>query len=159
MFCPRCSAGNKLEQKYCRQCGLPLPAVRLALEGQVGEATAEIKKDYDLLSGGAVTLAIFILVAFVNFFLSSEKNWAVIFNLVLGLLIAAPMIYKGLARLERSIKLIEPQGAPLRPSVNQAAPHTPLPAVPDTDPLALRPSAPGSVAEHTTLDLKQSEPR
>lgn len=37
MFCPHCGSENKLE-KYCRQCGLSLTAVRLALDGRIDEA-------------------------------------------------------------------------------------------------------------------------
>ena len=33
MFCPRCSSQNRLEQKFCRSCGLSLSSVRLAVEG------------------------------------------------------------------------------------------------------------------------------
>jgi len=38
MFCPQCGSENEREKKYCRSCGQPLSAVRLALEGRVDAA-------------------------------------------------------------------------------------------------------------------------
>ncbi len=161
MFCPRCSAQNKLEQKYCRQCGLSLPGVRLALEGKIDEAAATIEKDFDKLASGVITFAIFALIALVSSFFSGF-NAAI--NLILGLLIAGPMIYRGLKRLDRAIKLIDPKEQKQKQisepadheSLSQMAPaNAALPPVPDTDPLLSTPP-PGSVAEHTTLNLKQT---
>jgi hypothetical protein len=38
MYCPQCGSENDPDKKYCRSCGLPLSAVRLALEGRVDAA-------------------------------------------------------------------------------------------------------------------------
>jgi hypothetical protein len=159
MFCPRCSAQNKPDQKFCRHCGLSLPGVRLALEGKIDEASATIEKDFNKLASGVFTLAIFALIALASSFFSGF-NAAI--NLILGLLIAGPMIYIGLKRLERSIKLIDPKEQNqkrISEPADQASPNqaeqanAALTPVPDTDPLLSTP-APGSVAEHTTLNLK-----
>jgi hypothetical protein len=163
MFCPRCSAQNKLEQKFCRQCGLSLPSVRLALEGKIDEAAATIKKDFDKLASGALTLIIFALIALIASFFS---GFNASINLILGLLISVPIIYKGIKRLQRSIKLIDSKEQ-LQQQINQPSGKASLeegpakailPQVPDTDPLRSS-QVPGSVAEHTTLDLKQPVPR
>lgn len=158
MFCPKCGAQNRDEQKFCRSCGQSLPAVRMAMEGKIDEATQTLTKDFDKLASGALTLAIFALIALVVSFFSGGSASV---NLILGLLIAGPMIYKGVKRLDRSIKLLNPkEHAKSLPPTSPAAlsqpeaPQAALPSVPDTDPLIVNsPSA--SVVEHTTFQLKQ----
>ena len=163
MFCPKCGAQNRIEQKFCRSCGQSLPAVRMAMEGRIDEAVETLEKDVDKLSIGAVTLAIFAAIALIPSIVSGAASAAV--NLILGLLIAGPMIYKGMKRLDQSIKLLDPKEAAqakIEPAQAQpvlAKPEPPvaaLPTVPNTDPL-LANSAPASVSEHTTLQLNRSE--
>ena len=159
MFCPRCGAQNKLEQKFCRNCGQSLPAVKLALEGKVDEAASTIAKDFNTLAGGILTLIIFALIALVSTFFSGFNAGL---NLILGLLIAGPIIYKGIKRLERSIKLIDVKTKIQEPEPNktttEAVENTMLPPVPETDPLAVS-QIPSTVTEHTTLNLKPPEHR
>lgn len=160
MFCPKCGAQNKAEQKFCRSCGQSLASVRMALEGRLDEVAASLAKDQEKIASGALTLVIFVLIALLaNFF--SGPSTAI--NLILGLLIGATITWRGLKRLDRSIKLLNPkehlaakiEPAPAQPSLAQAEePGAALPAVPDTDPLVASP-LPASVVEHTTLHLKQ----
>jgi hypothetical protein len=163
MFCPKCGAQNKVEQKFCRSCGQSLTTLRMALEGRIDEAAAKLEKDADKLASGAVTLAIFAAIALIPSLISGSGSAAV--NLILGLLIAGPMIYKGMKRLDRTIKLLNPAEAAqskIEPSQTQTVFAKPepsaaaLPAVPDTDPLQVTPAS-ASVTEHTTLHLKRSE--
>jgi hypothetical protein len=157
MFCPRCGAQNKIESRYCRECGLPLTSVRLTLEGRVDEAAARLEKVEGSLTDGAATLGIFVFIALINFFFDSSKNWLVFINLILGLLIAGPMIYKGAKRLEWTRKLMDGKEQ-LRPLDAEPPLHSAVfsPSIPDTDPLQAKPLISGSVTEHTTLNLKQS---
>ncbi len=159
MFCPRCAAQNKSEQKFCRNCGLSLPSIRLALEGKVDEAAATIVKDVDRLAAGAVTFGIFALIALISAFF--DRGYAII-NLTLGFLIAGPIFFSGLKRTEKAIKLIAPKDSPQKQT--NESPGTPaleaadesavaLPAVPDTGKMAHEP-AQSSVTEHTTFELK-----
>ncbi len=147
MYCPRCATENRVEQKYCRNCGLSLMSVRLALEGAVDESAGRIAKDVDRLASGAVTLVVFALIALATCFFS-EVSAAI--NLVLGLLIGGPMIWRGMRGATRAAARLA-AGAPApgleAPRTNAAA----LPAVPDTDRIAA-PAAP--IAEHTTYELK-----
>jgi len=161
MFCPKCSAQNKLEQKFCRNCGQSLSAVRMALEGRIDEAVETLEKDFDKLSSGAVTLLIFAIIALVVSFFTGFNS--VTINLILGLLIAGPMIYKGMRRLDRSIKLLNPKQQPPESSQPQAAPaelnqpsfdSAVSAAVPDTDPMLVPPN-PTSITEETTQNLKR----
>lgn len=155
MFCPRCAAQNKPEQKFCRNCGLSLPSVRLALDGKVEEASATIAKDVDQLVGSAATFGIFALIALVSAFFDRAMP---IMNLALGFLIAGPMFYRALKRAQRAIELIAPTDTPRKSLDEAAGPPALAPAedgtaVPDTGKMAPEP-APGSVTDHTTLELK-----
>jgi len=166
MFCPRCSAQNKLEQKFCRSCGLSLSSVRLALEGKIEEAAAELKRSYNNLGTPIGILGIFIFAALINLFL---WDWGVLINLVLGVLITIGWFHKGFKQMERVLKTLEGKErgrsarAAIAPTDQTASQFEPtlqaelaLPAVPDTDPI-LAPSAPGSIAEHTTFELKRED--
>lgn len=165
MFCPRCGAENRREQKFCRQCGLSLPGVRLALEGRLLPGVESLKKDFDTLASGIVTLVIFALIALISVFFDSSTNWSTAGNLILGLLIAGPIIYRGLKRVERAIKLVDPGAAERQLPESAAVKGEIAGAAPDTDPLqapsslaapsAAPPSvAPLSVTEDTTLHLE-----
>lgn len=152
MFCPRCGAQNKFENRYCRECGLSLATVRLTLEGRVDEAAARLEKIEGSLTSGAVTLGIFVVIALINFFFDSGKNWIVFINLMLGLLIAGPMIYKGAKRLEWVRKLMDGK-AHLQGLESERPAENFLPPVPDTDPLQIQQPMANSVTERTTFNL------
>ncbi|MGE0886524.1 MAG: zinc-ribbon domain-containing protein [Blastocatellales bacterium] len=160
MFCPKCGAQNKIEQKFCRNCGQSLPAVRMALEGRIDEAVATLEKDFDKLSSGVVTLVIFTIIALAISFFSFGSTTI---NLMLGLLIAGPMIYKGIKRLKSSIALLDQKELAQVKKDSSPAPikleqgdysNAALPPVPDTDPI-LRAPIPVSITEETTHKLKQ----
>ncbi|MFN0088138.1 MAG: zinc-ribbon domain-containing protein [Blastocatellia bacterium] len=160
MFCPRCATENRQDQKYCRNCGLSLPSVRSAMEGAVDEAAVSLTKDVDRLSGGATTLAVFALIALATAFFSKESA---AINLILGLIIGGPMIYLGMRGATRAIErmgLRPPESAaPFTPPALEAPRASPaeIPVVPDTGKMApLAP--PGSIAEHTTFELKRPPP-
>ena len=166
MFCPRCGAQNKQEQKFCRNCGLSLPFVRLALEGKMDEAADELKRSYNNLGPAVGTLGFFIFASLINLFL---WDWGVLINLILGVLITIGWFHKGFKQMERVLKTLEgkEREQPARQAIastnqpaSQVEPNSPaqvaLPAVPDTDPI-LVPPAPGSIAEHTTFELKRKD--
>ncbi len=161
MFCPRCAARNKPEQKFCRNCGLSLPAVRMALEGKIDEAAVELKQSYENLGGGVGVMGFFVLAAAVNALL---WDWGVLINLILGFLITIRWFRRGFKQMESVMKTLEGKELRTAPpaivSTDQATaqPELSLPPVPDTDPI-LSPPLPGSIAEHTTFELKQPEPR
>lgn len=156
MYCPQCGTENRPNQKFCRNCGLSLPAVRMALEGVVTESLSTISKEMDRLAGGSATLGIFALIALITCFFS-EVTAAI--NLLLGLLIGGPMIYRGIKTTARLLERMDPEKTQLPPaaSSHQSLPQPPaaeLPAVADTDEIAPPPADRSSITEHTTLNLK-----
>ena len=108
MFCPQCSSENNLEQKYCRQCGLQLTAARIALHGGVDEALARFWSGEGLVAGGSGFLVLSVLAALANIFLNSGPwNYAIIINLLIGLIITLPMTTIGMVRLRRARRALQ----------------------------------------------------
>jgi len=160
MYCPKCSAQNETEQKYCRQCGLPFTFLKLALEGRVDEAVANYKKGGNSLSWSTIILALCLFGALINLFLipGPWNGYAVVANSIVGLVIAFPMIITGLVRLSRAKRLLSSEDQAhrlIKAESHQTA--TLLPPAAVTDPLLSRVPIPGSVTEQTTLHLKSPE--
>lgn len=157
MFCPLCSTENEAGRGYCRQCGLPLGGVRLAISGRAGEALSRYKQGGGALSAGAVVLAVCVLVAVLNLFLSSEpRNYGTLINLLVGLVVALPVIVIGMARVSRAGALLKDDGATAGQIRGQAEHPTSLP--PDARTVALpadRSPAGSTVTEQTTLKLRR----
>ena len=159
MFCPRCSAENNLEQKYCRQCGLQLTAARIALHGGVDEALARYWWGEGLLAGGSIFLILAVLVALANIFLNSGPwNYAVIINLLIGLIVTVPMITIGMVRLRRArraLQLKDEQGqlASDHSQGEKTLAESPHPA----DHLLSAVEVPDSITEGTTRHLTTPE--
>jgi hypothetical protein len=159
MFCPRCSAENNLEQKYCRQCGLQLTAARIALHGGVDEALARYWWGEGLVAGGSIFLLLSVLVALANIFLNSGPwNYAVIINLLIGLIVTVPMITIGMVRLRRARRALQ-----LKDEQGQlASDHSPdektlAASAHPTDRLLSAVEVPNSITEGTTRHLTTPE--
>ena len=157
MFCPLCNTENESEQGYCRQCGLPLSGVRLAISGRAEEALSRYKKGSGALSAGAITLLVCVLIALLNFFLSSEsRNYGTLVNLLIGLVVALPLIIIGMVRVSRAEGLLKDEEFAIHQLRGQTYKPASLPS--DTRrivPLAESPSARNSVTEQTTVKLKR----
>ena len=157
MFCPRCATENKKEQRYCRQCGLTLPAIRLALEGRVDEAIQKYKKSEGALDWGFIILLIGGLNAGANAFF---RAWPpAIFSGVIGFVVGITLILVGLSRMGQASKLLNPPEKKVEPDtqeLNQPGhANSALPPAPITEELKQTPARPLSVVENTTLELKQ----
>src|SRR5690349_16559217 len=101
MFCPKCGANNADELRYCRGCGHGLASHRLALEGKVDDAGTYIRSGSLLVSIGLVVIGIVKLNLILNLIFTPSKL-GVIFNLLLLLLVAVPLIVGGVARISRA---------------------------------------------------------
>lgn len=152
MYCPKCGADNRKHQQYCPNCGTSLKSVNLALSGKVEEASELLTKYYGRLTGGIVTVLIFMVIALISSFF--DKGSAII-NLLLGLAIGGPMIISGLKRVGQAVSIFSPKDAAMigndpspkgLPSGDQAS----LPVAGSDDANAV----PGSIAEPTTARLK-----
>ena len=154
MFCPQCSAENKLEQKYCRQCGLHLTASRISLQGGVGNALRKHRQGEILVAGGGGSLVIFVLAALLNMFLDSGP-YPVLINLLLGLGSAVPLMATGFMYMRRAGRILNPKDEPAQLGGDQSDEIRPLTSSTySTDPLALPMATPDSVTENTTLNLR-----
>jgi hypothetical protein len=157
MFCPRCGTENKLEQHYCRQCGLTLPAVKLALEGQVDEAIGNLKTSKTMLGWGLIIFVLGLLNAGINALLHSWQS--AILSGAVGLLVGKTLILIAMLRLWRANKLLDPPEKKDEPqtSVLTQPEHAvaALPPAPITEELRRRPARSHSVIENTTIKLKQ----
>ena len=74
MFCPQCGSDNEAQKNYCRKCGQPLAAVRVAMEGRVDEATKSIDGEqrvwrYRIRSA----LGVFLIVAAISTIFTAGK--------------------------------------------------------------------------------------
>lgn len=158
MYCPQCGTQNEPRQSYCRQCGQPLMSVQLALDGRVDEATAKFKKAEDLLAGGLLTFAIFVLTGIVSLLIAGLVPFAI--NVMLGFVICLPIVITGLVRVDRLRRLLDPEKAPGKLSLEESGrPVAVLSAARATDPLDSRLPRPGSVTEHTTFTLRPPDPK
>jgi hypothetical protein len=146
-----------LEQHYCRQCGLTLPAVKLALDGQVDEAIQKYKKSETALDWGFVILLIGALNAGINSFFHAWQP--AIFSGVIGFVVGITLILIGLSRMGKANKLLNPpekKVEPETPVINQSdyAAAT-LPPAPITEEIRRTPAPQPSVTENTTIKLKR----
>lgn len=102
MYCPQCGAQNEARHRYCRQCGKLLSTVRLALDGSIDESIAKFKQGGNSLTGGVVTLGVFLFIAIVIYLFGGTEAAAI--DVILGIIISSPMIVKGILTLEKAEK-------------------------------------------------------
>jgi hypothetical protein len=153
MFCPKCGAKNADEQSYCRGCGHGLASHRLAMEGKVEDAGTHIKSGSLFISIGLIIIGIVKLNLILNFFFSPSK-FSIIFNTLLLLLVAVPIMIAGIVRLSRARRTLNPSPQD-DAEVITATEAMPLAAAPTTDHLIATPS----VTEETTRKLTAPAPR
>ena len=155
MFCPRCSTENDPDLKFCRQCGLPLTYVRYALDARLDKAIEKYKKGQDKVGAGLVTFAIMFLLGLGNLAFGSLLGFAA--NIIIGILIALPIVISGFNRFRAVNRLLELEKPDPKAMERSTQPQARLPAAPDTDRSLATPQVPGSVTEHTTFELKRPE--
>jgi hypothetical protein len=162
MFCPKCATENEVQQGYCRQCGQRLSGVRLALEGSADQSLEKLKAGEKWIGGGSATLAAFTVIALAIALLGLAAHdlsfgYIAFLNLVLGSFIGLPLIYFGKSRLKRAARLLTgPQTEQTRANLDQSPRRDDLlTSELNADPSRMR--IPGSVAEHTTLDLQRPD--
>jgi zinc ribbon protein len=152
MFCPKCGIQNQIEQKYCRGCGHHLAGHVIALKGNIEEATIDIKKGSNLVGIGLIVVGICKLNVLLNFFLGADRI-GILFNVLLGLLLAVPLITLGVYRIGRAASSLIPKGGAPENAIDISdEPRNQLPASAATGSVPVP-----SVTERTTLELKEPE--
>jgi uncharacterized membrane protein YqaE (UPF0057 family) len=125
----------------------------------VDEALARYWSGEGLLAGGSIFLILSVLVAFANIFLNSGPwNYAVIINLLIGLVVTLPMITIGMVRLRRArraLQLKDEQGQ--LASDHPQGEKTLAASTHPTDRLLSAVEVPNSITEGTTRHLTTPE--
>ena len=156
MFCPRCAAENDSKQAYCRQCGLGLTDVGLAMQGAATESLAKLKSGSHVMNGGIATLASFMLIAvFITLISITQAHPFLIviamINALLGAIIGLPLVMIGKRRVTKAARLLsgeEPSQAMASQRETQSlntGPESEIKRLPPVD----------SVTEDTTLNLRR----
>jgi len=156
MFCPKCAAENDPRQAYCRQCGLALADVGLALQGAATESLTKLKSGSQLMNGGIATLASFMLIAVFIMLISITQGHPFLMaiamlNALLGALIGLPLVIIGKTRVAKATRLLSGE-EPARAIAADRNDIQSMNAGPELGTNQL--IAPGSVTEHTTLNLR-----
>ena len=155
MFCPRCATQNELEQAYCRQCGLGLSDLRLALNGVPTESLNKLRSGAHLMNGGIATLLAFMVVAIIISLIGMTQGHPVLIaiamiNAVAGALIGLPLVIGGKVRVSQASRLLSSKNS-TRSIDSQRVQNLNAGYESKTNRLP-----PGSVTEHTTLNLNNS---
>ncbi len=151
MFCPRCATENELEKAYCRQCGLRLNDVRLALDGLTSESLIKLKSGSDLMNGGIATISIFMLgavvIAILGMTLGHPPLMAIaMLNALAGALIGLPLVIVGKRRVSQASRLLSGESP-------RSIESRKVQALDPEYESKTNPLPPPSVTDHTTLNL------
>jgi hypothetical protein len=161
MFCSRCGAENVGAQGFCRRCGLPLAAARLASDGRLDEALAKLGKGAGNITSGSLVFVIGLLNAALN---GAFDAWlAAYVSILVGSAVGAPLFAVGLTRVRRAKRILGGEAEAKSPggagSLEGEARATTL--LPEADAGAFDAAAVAaqdSVTEHTTLKLDPRGP-
>lgn len=157
MFCPLCGSENNSEKNYCRQCGLPLSAVRLAVDGRVDEAIKTVEGDQKL-TGYRFRIGIasfLILVAIATIFTGGRIGFSNIQSAAL-ILIMMMIFFVLLSRKSHRVARLldaEDQSA----AANVTSSFTGRNQLREGGPSGPNIVAPDSITEQSTLELKPDD--
>ena len=159
MFCPRCGTENSSQQRYCRQCGLPLFGARLNLDGQADEALADLKTGIAMLSRTVTVVLIFIPLLFLALLAVGTfdvRIFALSMSIVFG--VTVPFVIYCLSRFRRAGRLLKLSDDAIKPPQVTGSKDTKGLPEPSTFAGQLIPSKePVFATEDTTRKLKPSQ--
>lgn len=166
MLCPRCGTENNLEQSYCRQCGLALSIVRLAVEEHADEAWEKMRNARKTLLSGTGISAMQILILILGHMIGAIGGKFLVITpfdlIVLGILsiIGMPLIVKGVVEIERANNLLSGKDKTGKSSLaNLKRSTTALPSADTVNSLDASLHFPDSVTEQTTVHLEDHRPK
>ena len=162
MFCPRCGTQNESKKGYCRQCGQALSAVQLAVEGSADQSLEKLKSSEKWITQGSATVVVFtiigLIISIIGFLLNDPDFSSIaVLNLLLGLAIGLPIIYVGRASLKRAVRLLSKSQIESNHSTLDQAQQPDKMLTSGLDAELQLPAVQGSVTEHITLDLQESQ--
>ena len=177
MYCPKCAAQNHDQTKFCRNCGIDLKAVALAVRGQLAPPTevsnseekkVELTQQWLKLQADGVHSAVqglllfgaSVLMGVALWLFSNKEDWMIIWLLFCAWLAVwgAISLGTGLSNLIQS-KLIRRSIDRLAAALTATAATVTgeTRAIPETAPLP-EVAASASVTEHTTTPLMKTHP-
>ena len=150
MFCPKCAAENDVDKSYCRKCGQPLTAVRLALEGRIDEAIKTVEGDKNLtgyrfrigIAGLVILASILTILTGVQIGFKNIQSAALVLILVMIFFLHLSRNYHRVARLLDAGEQLTPNLSSSPGGQNQLREETNIPA---------------SITEQSTLELKRED--
>lgn len=153
MFCPQCGSENNLEKNYCRQCGQPLTAVQLAMDGRVDEAIKTVAGDAKL-SGyrfQIVIACVLILIAIATIFTGGKIGFSNIQSAALILIIMMVFFIYLSRKIHRVTRLLDAEDQSVTSNIASSL----------NDRGQLREGAnivaPDSITDQSTLELKRDD--
>ncbi len=153
MFCPGCSTENNPDLKYCRQCGMQLSSVRIAMESRIDEALEKYEKGAEKIKAGIITFTVLFFVGIIN--LIFKNTWGFTINMILAFAVTLPILIVGFNSLRGGSRLLKSETrADDRALKQSGGPVVELPPAQTTDRSLAEPL---SVTEHTTRELKEVE--
>jgi len=135
MFCPKCGSDNDADKKYCRSCGQPLAAVRLALDGRV-EAAIKMSESEQRPTPHRIRigLAIFLIaVALATIFTGGRIGFSNVQSAALVLILMMVFFVFISRKAHRIARALEVEDQ--TPGLNRA----------DSDPVSIRAANPGAL--------------
>jgi hypothetical protein len=153
MFCPQCGSDNDADKKYCRSCGQPLAAVRLALAGHVDAAIKvsageQRLKPHRIRMGIAVFL---IAVALATIFTGGRIGFSNVQSAALVLILMMVFFILTSLKAHRIARALDVENQ--TPGLNRAD-SDPV-SIRAADPVALKQAPGSSVTDHETIKLHQ----
>lgn len=155
MFCPQCGSDNDADKKYCRSCGQPLAAVRLALDGRIDAAIKlsdgeQRLKTYRVRVGLAIFL---ILVGLLTIFTSGEVGFVKVQSAALVLILMMVFFIQVSRKSHRIARALDSEDRTpgLDGSDSDAA------SIRATNPAVLKQAPNSSVTDRETIKLNRPE--
>jgi zinc ribbon protein len=148
MFCPNCGSENDQQKSYCRHCGLPLAAVRLAVDGRVDEAikTIEAHRSLRLYRGRMLIGVLLILIAISTIFSAGKFGFSNVQSAAFILIILV-LFFMMLVRTGHRVAQL------LDTNTKSSALNFSKPITGDATTMRLPEAAPNSIIEQDTLKM------
>src|SRR5262245_40931853 len=155
MFCPACGSDNDGDKKYCRSCGQPLSAVRLALDGRVDAAIKMSEGERRLKPHRVrVGLGIFlILVGLFTIFTGGAVGFSNVQSAAVVLILMMVFFIYISRKSHRIARALDADDQTLRLDRSDSDPA----AIRAGNPGVLKPAPDGSVTDQETIKLKRPE--